>query len=269
MKLTKKEILQKIEQLEEEGNFSEHATPIMFNKVQKVNGKYKYINHNPFYLIAHGIFRGLLAIFKYPLNYFAFKLKIVGKENLKGLKNGVVTINHVHELDCLIPMQALKGKKLYITVGEFNNFKNALGGALRCWGTLPLASSMDAQKNFWRASAKLLQKKNRFILFYPETSMWSNYTKPRPFSNGAYHMAVKNDVPIVPMFITYNKTGKFNRQGIEECTLTAHIMPPIFKDQNKTDKDNIIALRDKNFDMCKELYQKTYGIPLKYNTEVK
>ena len=32
--------------------------------------------------------------------------------------------------------------------------------------------------------------------------MWNNYRKPRPTKTGAYRLAVNNDVPIIPVFIT-------------------------------------------------------------------
>ena len=55
--------------------------------------------------------------------------------------------------------------------------------------------------NFTSAVNRLL-KRGESILIYPEQEMWWNYKKPRPFKVGAFKMACRAGVPVLPTFIT-------------------------------------------------------------------
>ena len=90
------------------------------------------------------------------------------------------------------------------------------------------------------------------------------YEKPRPFRDGAYFHAVKNNVPIIPMFTTFRHTGEFDAEGIEIKYLTVHIMPPIYPKENVSDKENIAFMRELNYEMCKNKYEEIYKRKLEY-----
>ncbi|MGN1259309.1 MAG: lysophospholipid acyltransferase family protein [Christensenellales bacterium] len=259
MKITKKQILQNVESLEQKGDFHEHAKPVDYSKMKKVDGNYKYIHNNFFYRIGHCLIRCVLWLLRTPVAFFGMGLKVKGREKIKGINNAVAIVNHVHPLDCVAGMCALNKRHLYVTIGDFNNFDNPLGDLLRSWGTLPLTSNLDAQKNFWKAGSMLLKRKKTFVMFYPEASLWLYYEKVRPFMNGAFHMAVKNNVPIVPMFIYFKKTGKFDKDGIEKRKATIEILDPIYADPNATSKDNIVYLREASYNALKEKYRQVYG----------
>lgn len=259
MKLTKKEILNNVQELERKGDYHAHATPVDYSKMKKVDGKYKYINENFFCKFAHYFVRGLMFVFRRPIARFGVGGKVEGRENIKGINNAVVVVNHVHPLDCVLCMNALYNRHLYVTIGDFNNFDNALGGLLRAWGVLPLVSRMDAQKNFWRACSHLLKKRKTFVVVYPEASLWLYYEKVRPFMNGAFHMAVKNNVPVVPMFISFKKTGKFDKNGVEKRRACVSILKPIYPDPVLSEKENINNLREASYQTMAQKYEEIYG----------
>ena len=50
---------------------------------------------------------------------------------------------------------------------------------------------------------------------------------------------------------------------------TLHIMEPIYPDVGKDEKENIAMMKAENERVCKELYEKVYGIPLTYLPEEK
>ena len=96
--------------------------------------------------------------------------------------------------------------------------------------------------------------------------MWDNYRKPRPLKPGAFKFAVKNNVPILPMFITMEDSDKKGADGEYIQRHTLHILPPIYPDNSKSANENAKILADRNFKMWKEVYEKTYKIPLTYTT---
>ncbi|MBQ5646351.1 MAG: 1-acyl-sn-glycerol-3-phosphate acyltransferase, partial [Treponema sp.] len=48
---------------------------------------------------------------------------------------------------------------------------------------------------------------------------------------------------------------------------TVHILPAIYPKEGLSSKENTEYMRNKNYEMWKEVYEKTYGIPLTYTTE--
>ena len=250
------EIYTKIKELETEKRYHEHATPIKWERMQKVDENYKYLKTKPLGKVAHASLRGLIGVAKYPITRLRYRLKVKGRANLKGINNAIAVINHVDEFDCMIAVRALRYKKVYITVGEFNNFKNLLGSMLRAWGTMPIAESVAAQKNMINAAETILKKKNRVILFYPEGSMWQDYEKPRPHLRGAYHYAVKFNLPVVPLFITFppeRNKKKFKRHAV------VHILPPIYPNQDLPRAQNITNMTNLGFESFKNCYESVYN----------
>ena len=72
--------------------------------------------------------------------------------------------------------------------------------------TLPLSSKQENNDRIPKSSRYTTKKKGEFILIYPEQSMWWNYKKPKPLKDGAFKMAVKSNVPVVPIFITMKES---------------------------------------------------------------
>ncbi len=119
-------------------------------------------------------------------------------------------------------------------------------------------------KKFFEA-LDVITKKNNYILIYPEQYMWWNYKKPRPFKNGAFKFAVKYDRPIIPCFITMedSKTN-IDADGLPVQEYTIHIMKPIYPNKTLGYTEAVQELKNKNFEMCKQVYEATYKIDLKY-----
>ena len=97
--------------------------------------------------------------------------------------------------------------------------------------------------------------------------MWWNYRKPRPFKEGGFKIAVRNNVPVLPVFITQQDTKDIGPDGFLIQEYTVHIFEPIYPDKNKSKQENIKFMMEQNFNLWKDCYEKTYGIPLSYTTK--
>ena len=97
--------------------------------------------------------------------------------------------------------------------------------------------------------------------------MWWNYRKPRPLKSGAFKFAVKNNVPIIPAFITMEDTEKLDGLGFNVPAYTIWFLPAIYPKPEFTEKQNIEYLKDENYRVWKELYERVYGVPLKYGED--
>ncbi len=196
-----------------------------------------------------------------------------GIEHLEALKNGaIITCNHFAVPDNYIIFHCIRKylprKYLYkiIREGNYTNFPGFLGFILRHCNTLPLSSNKRTMVNFMSACNTLLQR-GETILIYPEQGMWWNYRKPRPFKLGGFKMAVRANVPVIPMFITMQDSDVIGGDGFPLQRHTLHIMPPIYPDPSLGAKVCAEKMRDEAYAACKAKYEEVYGIPLVYTTE--
>lgn len=199
--------------------------------------------------------------------------KPVGVENLTQVKGGaIITCNHFNPLDSFVMQRVFDAshhkKRMYriIREGNYTSFGGFYGFLMRHCNTLPLSSNMETMKKLLRAVSRVLSEGN-CVLIYPEQSMWWNYRKPKPLKPGAFDMAVKNQVPVVPCFITLKDSKHIGPDGFPVQEYTPHIGKPIYPDASL----GRIAAREKlcreNYAFFRETYESVYGIPLVYTTE--
>lgn len=215
---------------------------------------------------------------KLAVSYFEkeFKKKrliqgeVIGIENAINLKGGaIVTCNHFSIYDHYVVYRTLapylKDGKIYkvIREGNYTSMKGIFGFFFRHCNTLPLSSRLDTMKNFLEAIEVLLARGEK-ILVYPEQAMWWNYKKPRPMKNGAFKFAIKNGVPVLPIFITLKESGLFSADGSPVYIYNVNISEPIYKNDELSDRENIEYIKDKNYEIWKNIYESYYGEKLTY-----
>ncbi|MGN1212453.1 MAG: lysophospholipid acyltransferase family protein [Christensenellales bacterium] len=200
----------------------------------------------------------------------------IGIENLQNLKSGaVITCNHFNAFDSfavqtIFQNSKQKHKKFYrvIREGNYTNFPGFYGLLMRHCNTLPLSSNRKTMECFLKAVDTILQNGD-FVLVYPEQSMWWNYKKPRPLKPGAFRFAVKNNVPVVPCFITMQDSDIMGEDGFYVQEYTIHISKPLYPNTKLGKQEQIQDLMEQNFNIWQDIYEKTYGIKLEYNTKIK
>ena len=199
---------------------------------------------------------------------------IKGLENYAGLQSGaVVTCNHFNAMDSFA-MQIVyeasgqKKRKFYrvIREGNYTNFPGFYGMLMRNCNTFPLSSNKQTMRKFMKSVDAILTG-GHFLLIYPEQSMWWNYRKPKPLKKGGFIMATKNNVPVLPCFITMEDSDVKDGDGFFVQEYTIHIGKPIYPDAKKKRSENVQAMMDENFACWKNIYERTYGIPLQYADE--
>jgi len=272
-------VLKKIEQYEREGRFDEDvendppAPMLMPDKIEYIrNGPFSRIKAGIAYLAARIFVKRLIA-----KKQFIVK-EIKGIEHFRALDSGaIITCNHFNPFDSFAIQMAYlaskqkKNKRTFYRVireGNYTNFPGFYGFLMRNCDTLPLSSNLRTMRKFVRATDKLLQD-GHFILIYPEQSLWWNYRKPKPLKSGGFSMAAKNNVPVLPCFITMQDSNVMGKDGFYVQEYTIHISKPIYPDPERSYRENIQFLMDENYAVWKDIYEKEYGLPLTYETEEK
>ena len=269
-------VLKTIEQLELEGRFDEDAEddpptiPLEPDQIDYMRRKpASKIKARAAYALAETFVDGLVRHGKLMIK------SINGLENLNGVKSGaVITCNHFNPFDCFTVEKVFrnsvhyKKKTLYkvIREGNYTNFPGLYGFLFRNCDTLPLSQNKKTMYNFLKAVDTILQRGD-FILIYAEQSLWWNYRKPKPLKNGAFKFAVKNKVPVIPIFITMEDSERIGSDGFPIQKYTVFVEKPVYPDQSLTERQQVDDMRDKNYNIWKQIYEDFYGVPLTYTTK--
>lgn len=269
------EVLKKIKELEENGIFDVDVeddpptVPLTPEDVDYLRTSRKSrIKSRMAYRMAQWFVEDLLKDNKLIIK------KINGIENLKNMKTGaIVTCNHFNPYDSFTIEKVFrlagqnKNRKLFkvIREGNYTNFPGMYGFFFRNCNTLPLSSNKRTMIEFIKAVDVIL-KRGDFILIYPEQSMWWNYRKPKPLKNGAFNLAARNNVPVIPIFITMEDSDIIGEDGFPVQEYTVNIENPIYPDENLTEKENTETMKEKNYEVWKNIYEDFYKMPLEYDT---
>lgn len=196
--------------------------------------------------------------------------EVRGIENFTAVSGGrIVTCNHFSVGDNYAVWVALRdsmdGKMLYkvIREGNYTNPPKPFGLFMRHCNTLPLSSQKATMAKFMSAFSQLLTQ-GETILIYPEQGMWWNYRKPRPLQDGAFSLAVRNRVPVVPIFITMEDSDVLDADGFFVQAYTIHILPAIYPDKNLPYLAAKKDMKQKNYEVWVKTYEEFYQKPLVY-----
>ncbi len=270
------EILEKIDKLEREGNFDIDAENDP-ETIMLTPDNIDYLKEKKYSKLKNMIANKIGEKF---LDHIIKDSKLVikninGIENIEKVKTGaMITCNHFNPFDSFSieevfrKTKASKTKKMYkvIREGNYTNFSGFYGFLFRNCDTLPLSSNKRTMVEFIKSVDKIL-KRGDFILIYPEQSLWWNYKKPKPLKIGAFNLAARNNVPIIPIFITMEDSDTIGEDGFPIQEYTINIEEPIYPDETKTQRENKEIMKQKNYEVWKKVYEDFYKIPLEYTTE--
>ncbi len=250
-----------IEELEKANQFDADPRPVNPKYVGEMKpNKFKYLPKNIFYKIYTLIIRGILFVLGPFVTWLYFDLRVRGRKNLKPVKGqgAIVVSNHVHLLDALYLRQVSYFHQMYYLAAQHNNKKGLAGLTLRVAGVLPLSSDFEIAKQLDGVITKVLQKK-KLLTIYAEQALWIGYTKIRPFKNGAFHFAVKNNAPVVPVITLFRKPTWLDKIIFRKYKVTLKILPPVFPDTSLGYKQRLLKMRDQCHDEMVKCANEFYG----------
>lgn len=222
----------------------------------KIDENYEYVKTGKIFsffsnLLYYGIAIPILKI----IIKFVYDLKIEGKENIKNLKSGAISVsNHVLVLDCAMIGITYGLKKIYYTTREGSFKIPFVRKLIKLLRAIPIPSGIDNKKHFIN-SINLLLKNNNIVHIYPEAALRPYCEKIRNFKNGAFTFSVNNDVPVVPIVIKFRAPKGIRKIFKRRKDVTLTILEPIFPDKNVLNKKDAIENLKKRVhqDMCMKM----------------
>ncbi len=227
----------------------------------KFDGAYPYRPRNIFFRTWAAIFRVLAICVFNPYLVIKNGMFAFGVENRKKLRHKafIMTTNHVSMLDDLaIGTNVFCWRKIYYTTLEQNIRRPAIGFFLRSLGGIPIPSqSIEGTKKFNQDISYLL-KKGKPVLYNPEGALWPKYREVRNFKRGAFAMAVKNDVPVLPIATLFKRKQK--RNGKYKYKMFFAICKPVEIDKSLDVREASEKLKNQVFETTKRVVREWYEI---------
>lgn len=209
----------------------------------------------------------VVKIFGPVITWFSLGARVKGRKNLRALKGkGAISVcNHVHTLDTLLIKNALGSFRVFNT-GSYYLIKRGWAGRIfKSGGFLPVGTTYADMKKLQDAIG-VLTARGKIVNFYPEHALWPRYEKLRPFKQGAFHYAVKFDVPVLPLFIEFRET-KLRKLFHMQKKLILHILPAVYAEKEGTPREQTRKLGEEVFAAMSEAGKSYYGRPVAYNEQ--
>ena len=212
--------------------------------MEEVYGAMAFRKKNEYY---HGrVFRFLTRFFYTTVvipalflwTRFFMGVRIRGSYNLWGLKSAITVCNHVHTLDsALIGIASFPRKLIFPTLHK--NLNSLLPGVLvQLLGGVPVPKDYTDIRPFFDEMEFQLMN-GRIVHFFPEGDLNPYDTHIRQFKKGAFHLAARARVPIVPMTISFRQpkglAKLFRKKPLMKLTVGKPI-PPMSLDERKDEK---------------------------------
>ena len=214
----------------------------------KFDSTYDYLDKSLKFKIWHLLIYLTTWFVTFPLNRIRFGLRIEGRKKIRQYRklfaNGMMTVcNHVHRWDMLCVLQAMRYRQAWIPMYA-QAFNGKDGFLMKHIGGIAIPDNYSGLRKFDQALDELHSRK-KWIHIFPESCSWYNYAPLRPFRTGAFNMAYKYALPIIPMVITFRpRTGWRKLFRDSGPLLTIHVGDPIVPDLGAPRKEETARLCD-------------------------
>lgn len=237
--------LENIEEIEENLiNEDEHIINMWTPLDLEIDEDYEYVNDSVLFKIASTLLYIVALPIVFIYNKLMYNFKIYGRENLSNIKTGKITVsNHVHPMDCTMNALANAPKNLYFTSIKSNFEIPVIRHIIRLLHAMPIPEKISEKAKFFNTIRELLKNK-KSVHFYPEASLWPYYKKLRKFKNGAFKIAVENNVPVVPMVYKFVKPYGIRKLIKKRPFIELHILEAVYPDLNLNKKEAVEKLKE-------------------------
>ncbi len=214
----------------------------------KFDETYPYLDKSLTFRIWHFLIYLVTWLVAFPANWIRFGIKIEGREKIRRNRelfaNGMMTVcNHVHRWDMICVLQAMRYRRAWIPMYA-QPFRGKDSFLMKTIGGVAIPEELSGLRAFDKAMDELHANK-QWIHLFPESCSWRFYAPLRPFKTGAFNMAYRHGLPVVPLVISFRpRTGWRKLFGKGEPLLTIHVGDPIVPDLTVSRKAEVARIRD-------------------------
>lgn len=153
-------------------------------------------------------------------------VRFAGERRLPRDGGAVTVSNHVHYLDSALVGLALFPRRPVFTSMPINLQHRWYGGLVRLLGGVAVPPDPAELPRFF-AEMEILLAQGRIVHFFPEGDLRPYDTSLRDFKRGAFYLAARARVPIVPLSIRFTPPSGVRRMFRRRPTMVIVIGEPI------------------------------------------
>ena len=188
---------------------------------------YDFLRRGAFRTSWYSFFRRFGEIILALSEKLVLGFEISGSENIDifDSRGAVVVCNHVSVMDCTFLEFAFPYKRTYFTTLE-SNFRIPVARHLIRWlGGMPIPVKTSGLAAFSRAAGKALDD-GCCVIYYPESVLYPYYNGIRDFRPGAFRLACRAGVPVIPVVVTFRPGRGLYALKRRPC-VSMKVLPPI------------------------------------------
>ncbi|MFI5908760.1 glycosyltransferase [Dactylosporangium sp. NPDC051541] len=179
------------------------------------------------------VFRWLQTGFYYaiaiPLLYLWTRVilgvRIQNRSRLPRTGGALTVCNHVHLMDSALVGLAVFPRRPIFTAASMNLEHRWYGGLVRLLGGVAVPKTPSGLPSFF-AELGLFLAQGRIVHFFPEGELRPYDTELRDFKRGAFHLAARARVPVIPLSIRFAAPAHvFRRKPTMEIVIGKPIDP--------------------------------------------
>jgi 1-acyl-sn-glycerol-3-phosphate acyltransferase len=171
------------------------------------------------------VFQVVLTVVRI-FDWIIYRIRIEGRPHLRRLQSAVIVSNHTLLFDPGIIAHVIRPRRTYFTMLEETALIPWLGTFVRLLGALPIPERMNALREL-ESAARTAVRTLGFIHFFPEGELYRGNQQLQPFHPGAFLLACRLGIPVVPVTTVLHRRLWRGRTTIRLPGLTVRIPPRI------------------------------------------
>jgi len=132
------------------------------------------------------------------VNWLFFRTRVTGRENLPSRGRAVLVSNHTMLMDPAVVAYALGRRRAYFTMLEETALIPYLGTFVRLLGAMPIPEGPGSML-FLESAARRALSARGLLHFFPEGECYRWNQEPQAFRPGAFFIACRLGLPVIPM----------------------------------------------------------------------
>ena len=210
-----------------------------------------FVIKNPVFQFVSRVFYYLIAIpILYLIDVVFYGLRVEGHRQMKKLKGSgaIIVCNHMNNFDCtFLGMLTYPRKPIFTGMEQLFGWP-FVGRLIRFLGCVPVPRSVSHTRKFLEEMAAEAGQNKQVICVYPEGELIPYCKTLRDFKDGAFTIAAKAEVPVLPVMIVQRERKGLYRLYKRKPCLTLRAGIPIYPDKEGSVRDRAKVLRQAAFD---------------------
>ncbi len=174
-------------------------------------------------------FRAMFALVMMPVhlvNWLFYRARTRGRENLPRAGSAILVSNHTMLMDPAVIAHALGRRRTYFTMLEETALIPCLGTFVRLLGGLPIPEGAGSLLSLESAARRALGALG-LLHFFPEGECYRWNQEIQPFRPGAFLLACRLGLPVIPMTTVLHERRWRGRTSIRVWGRTVPLPPVV------------------------------------------